>query len=211
LHQFEFAKQWRRRPVIEQHRFAATNRRADLGIQRSAGTAAEVGVVVLQAIRRELLLVDHFRGPADRAVEETPFARAFRVLEHVLVFLQISDTAQIRRQRFDAFGRVALDHVFRHPPAFSGALYRIAQTDDLALGFGLDPDRTAPGPLLANHLDVIVGQRGLKSNSGTRQGIGRQAVSFLDDHPQHLGDQATAFPVQVSKVDRRLCRLQRLR
>ena len=204
LDQLEAAEQRRRRPVIEQDRFASTNRGTDLGIQRRPGPAAEVHVTVVQPVGLELLLVDHLGRPADRAVEKAALARRFRIAEHVLVPGQIGDAAQVRGHGLDALGRVTLDHILGHPPAFGGTLDRVAQAHHLAFSLGLDPDRTAPGPFFADHLDIVVGQRGFQGNGRARQGIGGQSVTLLDDDPQDIGDQAAAFPIQVGKMDGRL-------
>ena len=72
----------------------------------------------------------------------------------------------------------------------------------IAFGFSLDPHRAAACPLLADHLNIILGQGGFQGDGGARQGIGGQVITLLDDKTQYFSDQAAAFPVQVGKMHR---------
>ncbi|MNQ84903.1 hypothetical protein D3C85_1000440 [compost metagenome] len=201
--QFEPPQQRCRRPVVEQHRFATADRRRHLGIQCGTGPGAEVDVAGGQVIGLEFLAVDDFRSPAGRAVEEASAARVFGVTEHVLVLRQVGNGFQLRGQGLDAALRIALDHVLRHPPAFGGALDRIAKAEHLALRRRLDPGGTASGPLFTDDLDVVFGQRRFKADGAARQRVGRVAVTFFNDQAQDFGDEAAAFPSDVAKMDRR--------
>ncbi len=191
------------RPIVKQHRLATANRRSNLGIQGCARTAAKIGVAVRQAIGFELLRVDYFRGPADGTVEEATLVRGLWIFKDVLVARQVSHTLEVWRQGLDTPCLVALDHIFRYPPAFGGAGNDIAQPLDLALCLGLDPHRAAPRPFFTNHLNIVFGKSGFQGDGSAGQSISRQLITLLDDHPQDLGNQATAFPVQVSKMHRR--------
>ena len=179
----------------------ATDRRGHLGVQRRSRTAAKIHVQLIEFIGLELLAVHRFRGPATGAVEKATLARCFRVCKDVCVALEVRHRTQFRGEGLDALLRIALDHIFRHPPAFIRILHRVADGEHLSRLFCLDPRRTAPGPFFGDDLDVIAGQRHFHADGAAGEGIGGVAVAFLDDEPQDLGGEAAAFPGDVAELD----------
>ncbi|MCY1450488.1 hypothetical protein D9M71_672980 [compost metagenome] len=90
-YQRETAHQRGGRPVIEQHRFTAADRRSDLGVEGCTGAAAKVHIQIVEAIGLELLAVDRLGGPAAGAVEEAAFCRGFRVAENLGIAFEVGD------------------------------------------------------------------------------------------------------------------------
>ncbi|MCY1529448.1 hypothetical protein D9M68_645920 [compost metagenome] len=177
--------------------------RGDGGIQSGPGSWTEVVERIVQCIRLEALIVVLLATPTRRAVEEATFRRILRILENVLVFREIRDGFELRRQWFDIPGWIPLDHIFGNVDTFNTtAFYQGADNLNLSVLGGLFHDLGTPLPVLDPELQLSRNQSAHRDRVGTGHGLCLAAIPIFQYVADDLRFKFAAIPSNFRKANR---------